>query len=1045
MEEKKKSIFIFFIALVLISFPRYSFAHPPLSIYGLRCFLETFPGYSSGSGQDFNIEYLQTDVSLWSEYALSQIPDNESTEKDESAPTRTYNFADIKYAKLFITSGATPNGVIYIVPPNYTPGMFDEDNPSPIPANAQIIKAGIEQSAVPGTNYGFDVDWQDQEELVEDWYASGVAGYHLPVRERLKKVKIHLPGGNPIVAQCINNGAAHTFILTFYIRQTKPVDPQNPGTHYHWFSDPWAEHGRNDIFLFRSYQAFLSYKSTYKEGVYCAIWPLNVHYWDFYARLGDVNHRILFIHGDNSWPISFQNMATQLEGRGFAPQFFWYSPRSAINTLAYSLAFKDRFPAYTVVGHSLGGLLARRARNFGKGLFKLICLGTPWTDLKGHFMPFFPRTWNELMSGGIFRQLYSDPTTFGPGFQLHLIRGDNDHMAGPPGIFTASRQADLYYWGARDAVGVDDGQLSALSLRRKAGEDILFVLPIIYDHIINVPGAVHVGMSVNPQIINNVIGILTNPNFYTPEKIDLTGALNYRETGFLPRPWKKINLTKPNGLMCLVGSIPGAETKSFRNTLEYKIAVRDGAASAQAPFVLPKPSPYLPWQQGVRFLSYLFSFIIPGQATTASVPVNINAGSGFNPLTRSTAISWPAAAGAASYRVYRSTDLDEGYEFLGETSSAGLRDTYSQSPGENLEERYYYRVSAVDGNGVQSELSAQPAVVETALLFPGNFATINATIAYAYNNRIPVVKIRPGVYRESGIYMRPGVTVKGSGMNQTIIETNVDNMGITVFRGAGNAELSELIVRHKAATGIDNQFGTPDIIKVKFEGEMAAYPSRLGIGIKFYSDLTRTTTIRNCIFVNSLCGAMITDNRNVSQPTYSIDISNNVFTNNTYGAHIYGHSNTQPVIKNNIFSANFASIFDSSAYSAYLYNIRPVISLSTLAMRDGFDYSSVRYNDFFRDEFQLNEIIGFRLIGTPPTSRTPIYGGPLDYRRYVGKSGNIGVDPLFKDAAFHLNSTSPCIDFGDPSDDFSLEPLPNGNRINMGAYGNTPEAEIKTR
>ena len=48
---------------------------------------------------------------------------------------------------------------------------------------------------------------------------------------------------------------------------------------------------------------------------------------------------------------------------------------------------------------------------------------------------------------------------------------------------------------------------------------------------------------------------------------------------------------------------------------------------------------------------------------------------------------------------------------------------------------------------------------------------------------------------------------------------------------------------------------------------------------------------------------------------------------------------------------------------------------------------------------------------------------------------------------FHLQSiaggypeNSPCIDAGDPADDFSNEPSPNGGRINMGPYGNTPEA-----
>ena len=36
--------------------------------------------------------------------------------------------------------------------------------------------------------------------------------------------------------------------------------------------------------------------------------------------------------------------------------------------------------------------------------------------------------------------------------------------------------------------------------------------------------------------------------------------------------------------------------------------------------------------------------------------------------------------------------------------------------------------------------------------------------------------------------------------------------------------------------------------------------------------------------------------------------------------------------------------------------------------------------------------------------------------------------------------TSPCIDAGDPSSPVGDEPQPNGGRINMGAYGGTPEA-----
>ena len=74
--------------------------------------------------------------------------------------------------------------------------------------------------------------------------------------------------------------------------------------------------------------------------------------------------------------------------------------------------------------------------------------------------------------------------------------------------------------------------------------------------------------------------------------------------------------------------------------------------------------------------------------------------------------------------------------------------------------------------------------------------------------------------------------------------------------------------------------------------------------------------------------------------------------------------------------------------------------------------------------------------------------------------GNIDADPLFADPEngdYHLKSqagrwdsisqswvvddvTSPCIDAGDPSSPIGLEPLPNGDIINIGAYGGTAEA-----
>jgi parallel beta-helix repeat protein len=81
------------------------------------------------------------------------------------------------------------------------------------------------------------------------------------------------------------------------------------------------------------------------------------------------------------------------------------------------------------------------------------------------------------------------------------------------------------------------------------------------------------------------------------------------------------------------------------------------------------------------------------------------------------------------------------------------------------------------------------------------------------------------------------------------------------------------------------------------------------------------------------------------------------------------------------------------------------------------------------------------------------YAGMPDQK---GINGNLSLDPLLGDYC-RLKSMagrwdpdtetwvidpvhSPCIDAGDPAADYSNEPEPNGDRVNMGAFGNTPTA-----
>ena len=127
-------------------------------------------------------------------------------------------------------------------------------------------------------------------------------------------------------------------------------------------------------------------------------------------------------------------------------------------------------------------------------------------------------------------------------------------------------------------------------------------------------------------------------------------------------------------------------------------------------------------------------------------------------------------------------------------------------------------------------------------------------------------------------------------------------------------------------------------------------------------------------------------------------------------------------IKNNIISQNFGGIYSH-------------------------DNITCNYNVFWGNEHNLFYAV--------------VSDGVYYVDVYINGAGNISKDPLLNNigaitsivptnindisAYFHVNTYSPTIDAGDPDDDYSKEPEPNGGRINMGAYGNTPEARSEER
>lgn len=222
--------------------------------------------------------------------------------------------------------------------------------------------------------------------------------------------------------------------------------------------------------------------------------------------------------------------------------------------------------------------------------------------------------------------------------------------------------------------------------------------------------------------------------------------------------------------------------------------------------------------------------------------------------------------------------------------------------------------------------------------------------------------------------------------------------------------------------GIFNGSSSPTLTKCKFSQNRA---TNSGGGI--YSR-DGTATLTNCIFSANLAG------------------ENGGAINN----------NSKTVLVNSTLSSNFArgqgggiltGDTDSSSQST--------LTLTNCILWDNSDSSKTI------DSQQIcggRSIVTYSCIQDADPNDTSVYAGAGnidDEPRFV-RSGRWadadnpavpakpgGTNAVWLEADYHLLPESPCIDAGDPNGDFSLEPQPNGGRVNIGAYGNTPEATAK--
>jgi hypothetical protein len=164
-----------------------------------------------------------------------------------------------------------------------------------------------------------------------------------------------------------------------------------------------------------------------------------------------------------------------------------------------------------------------------------------------------------------------------------------------------------------------------------------------------------------------------------------------------------------------------------------------------------------------------------------------------------------------------------------------------------------------------------------------------------------------------------------------------------------------------------------------------------------------------------------------------------------YAVSFYNGEGPDSILKNFVITKNFMAVFIAGS-SPTISNLTIVNNVYGIEATAGSDPN-------------ISNIIFWN------NTDSDLFGCQVRYSRVddadIGE-GNIDGDPLFVDPEngdYHLHSnrgrywpehnvwvldraTSPCIDGGDPSFDPLNEPMPNGGRINMGAYGGTTQASM---
>jgi uncharacterized protein (DUF2141 family) len=334
---------------------------------------------------------------------------------------------------------------------------------------------------------------------------------------------------------------------------------------------------------------------------------------------------------------------------------------------------------------------------------------------------------------------------------------------------------------------------------------------------------------------------------------------------------------------------------------------------------------------------------------------------------------------------------------------------------------------------------------------PADFNNIQDAIDDANDN--DTITVAAGTYYENiRIAWKDDIKIEGAGADVTTI--NGDQNGHVVVFNPASGSISGFT--------ITNSGNSPSYSAGVFTSQ-----SEVIVEDNFI------TNNSNGIFISSNSTAYINNNRitnnrgnsfsiNIEVSSSTATITNNLIVDSSWAGIEGSLSSLSRIVGNTIAYHDFCGIINSGTEPSNIYNnivIGNEYGIFLLGSSNSpVPMADISYNNVWNNsEYNYYAEWGTACIPEDPGCIPVVGSEPFDPQPGTGE---MSVDPLFADAAggdFHLKSaagrwnpntqtwvadlnTSLCIDAGNPGCPVGDEPDPNGNRINMGAFGGTAQA-----